>query len=62
VGIQRQLRIVRCNLEGVHPIKWKNQLSGMTVSHLSQLRQLHDENAKSKHMCAGLALMATNQW
>lgn len=28
--------------------KWKNQFSGMTVSHLSQLRQLQEENAKLK--------------
>jgi putative transposase len=26
--------------------KWKSQFSGMTVSQLSQLRQLQDENAK----------------
>ncbi|GAO24956.1 transposase is3/is911 family protein [Alicycliphilus sp. B1] len=26
--------------------KWKSQFSGMTVSHLAQLRQLQDENAK----------------
>lgn len=51
------MRIVRCNLEGVHPIKWKSQFSGMTVSHLSQLRQLQDENAKLKRMYADLALM-----
>lgn len=57
MGIQRQLRIVRCNLEGVHSIKWKSQFSGMTVSHLSQLRQLQDENAKLKRMYADLALM-----
>ena len=28
--------------------KWKSQFSGMTVSHLAQLRQLQDENAKLK--------------
>ena len=32
--------------------KWKSQFSGMTVSHLSQLRQLQDENAKLKRMHA----------
>ncbi len=32
--------------------KWKSQFSGMTVSHLSQLRQLQDENAKLKRMYA----------
>ena len=26
--------------------KWKSKFSGMTVSHLGQLRQLQDENAK----------------
>lgn len=26
--------------------KWKSQFSGMTVSHLAQLRQLQDENAQ----------------
>ena len=37
--------------------EWKSQFSGMTVSHLSQLRQLQDENAKLKRMYADLALM-----
>lgn len=37
--------------------KWKNQFSGMTVSHLSQLRQLQGENAKFKRMYADLVLM-----
>ena len=37
--------------------KWKSQFSGMTVSHLSQLRQLQDENAKLKRMYADLALV-----
>ena len=37
--------------------KWKTQYSGMTVSHLSQLRELQDENAKLKRMYADLALM-----
>ena len=50
------MRIVRCNLEGVHPIKWKSQFSGMTVSHLAQLRQLQDVNAKLKRMYAEMAL------
>lgn len=36
---------------------WKSQFAGMTVSHLSQLRQLRDENAKLKRMYADLALM-----
>jgi putative transposase len=37
--------------------KWKTQYSGMTVSHLSQLRELQSENAKLKRMYADLALM-----
>lgn len=37
--------------------KWKSQFSGMTVPHLSQLRQLQDENAELKRMYADLALM-----
>ena len=37
--------------------KWKSQFSGMTVSHLAQLRQLQEENAKLKRMYADLALM-----
>ena len=36
--------------------KWKTQYSGMTVSHLSQLRELQDENARLKRMYADLAL------
>ena len=37
--------------------KWKNQFNGMTVPHLSQLRELQEENAKLKRMYADLALM-----
>ncbi len=37
--------------------KWKSQLSGMTVPHLAQLRELQDENARLKRMYADLALM-----
>lgn len=37
--------------------KWKSQYTGMTVSHLSQLRELQEENAKLKRMYADLALM-----
>lgn len=37
--------------------KWKSQFSGMTVSHLAQLRELQAENAKLKRMYAELALM-----
>ena len=37
--------------------KWKSQFSGMTVSHLAQLRELQAENAKLKRMYAERALM-----
>ncbi len=37
--------------------KWKSQFSGMTVSHLSQLRLLQEESAKLNRMYADLALM-----
>lgn len=37
--------------------KWKSQYSGMTVSHLAQLRELQDENAQLKRIYADLALM-----
>jgi putative transposase len=37
--------------------KWKSQYSGMTVSHLAQLRELQAENARLKRMYADLALM-----
>lgn len=37
--------------------KWKNQYSGITVPHLSQLRELQYENARLKRMYAGLTLM-----
>jgi putative transposase len=37
--------------------KRKSQYSGMTVPHLSQLRELQNENARLKRMCADLALM-----
>ena len=37
--------------------KWKNQFAGMTVSYLSQPRQLQEENAKLKRMYADLALI-----
>ncbi len=37
--------------------KWKSQFSGMTVSHLAQLRELQDENTRLKRMYADLALM-----
>ena len=49
-----------CRKQGVSEptyYKWKSQLSGMTVSHLGQLRQLQNENAKLKRMYADLALM-----
>lgn len=37
--------------------KWKSQYSGMSVSHLAQMRQLQEENAKLKRMYADLALV-----
>jgi putative transposase len=37
--------------------KWKSQYAGMSVSHLAQMRELQDENAKLKRMYADLALM-----
>lgn len=37
--------------------KWKSQYSGMSVSHLAQLRELQAENARLKKMYAELALM-----
>jgi putative transposase len=37
--------------------KWESQYSGMTVPHLSQLRELQDENARLKRMYADSALM-----
>lgn len=37
--------------------KWKSQFAGMSVSHLAQLRELQDENARLKRMYADLALM-----
>ena len=37
--------------------EWETQFSGVAVSHLSQLRQLQDENAKLKRMYADLALV-----
>jgi putative transposase len=37
--------------------KWKSQYAGMTVSHLAQLPELQDENAKLKRMYTDLALM-----
>jgi len=49
-----------CRKQGVSEptyYKWKSQFSGMTVSHLAQLRELQDENARLKRMYADLALM-----
>ncbi len=37
--------------------KWKSHYSGMTVSHLAQLRELQVENGRLKRMYADLALM-----
>lgn len=65
VGILKEVElgakvIETCRKHGVSDAtyyKWKNQYSGMTVSHLSQMRELQDENAKLKRMYADLALM-----
>lgn len=37
--------------------KWKSQYSGISVSHLAQMRQLQEEDTKLKRMYANLALM-----
>ena len=65
VGILREVELgakgnETCRKHGVSEptyYKYKRQFSGMTVPHLSQLRQLQDENAKLKRMYADLALM-----
>lgn len=65
VGILKEVEVGAkvagpCRKHGVSKptyYKWKSQFSGMTVSHLAQLRQLQDENAKLKRMYADLALM-----
>lgn len=44
-------------IEPMYYSKRKSQFSGMTVAHLSQLRQLQEESAKLKRMSADLALM-----
>jgi putative transposase len=65
VGILKEVELgakvgETCRKHGVSEptyYKWKSQCSGMTVPHLSQLRELQDENAKLKRMYADLALM-----
>ena len=65
VGILREVEMgakvgETCRRHGVSEptyYKWKSQFAGMTVSHLSQLRELQAENAKLKRMYADLALM-----
>ena len=60
VGILKEVEmgakvVETCRKHGISEptyYKWKNQFSGMTVSHLSQLRQLQEENAKLKRMYA----------
>ena len=37
--------------------RWKSQYAGMSVSHLAQMRELQDENAKLNRMQADLAVM-----
>ena len=59
--VERGAKVVEtCRKHGISEptySKWKSQFAGMTVSHLSQLRQLQEENAKLKRMYADLALM-----
>jgi putative transposase len=65
VGILREVELgakvgETCRKHGISDAtfyKWETQYSGMTVSHLSQLRELQAENAKLKRMYADLALM-----
>lgn len=65
VGILKEVELgakvgETCKKHGVSEptyYKWKNQFNGMTVPHLSQLRELQEENAKLKRMYADLALM-----
>lgn len=65
VGILKEVKMgakvgETCRKHGISEptyYKWKSQFSVMTVSHLSQLRELRDENAKLKRMYADLALM-----
>ena len=64
VGILKEVELgakvgETCRKHGVSEptyYKWKTQYSGMTVPHLSQLRELQEENAKLKRMYADLAL------
>lgn len=44
------MRIVRCNLEGVHPIKWRSKFGGMDVSLMAKMKELEDENRRLKKM------------
>ena len=49
-----------CRMHGISDptfYRWKSQYAGMSVSHLAQMRELQDENAKLKRMYADLALM-----
>lgn len=39
-------------ISGTNQYKWKNPFSGMAPSHLSQFRQMQDENAKPKRINA----------
>lgn len=65
VGILKEVELgakvgETCRKHGVSEptyYKWKTQYSGMTVPHLSQLRELQEENTKLKRMYADLALM-----
>lgn len=65
VGILKEVELEAkagetCRKHGVSEptyYKWKSLYSGMTVPHLSQLRELQKKNAKLKHMYTDLALM-----
>ena len=60
VGILKEVELgakvgETCRKHGVSEptyYKWKTQYSGMTVPHLSQLRELQEENAKLKRLLA----------
>lgn len=59
VGSQVNLTCRKHGISEATYYKWKSQYAGMSVSHLSQLRELQDENVRLKRMYAELALMHT---
>lgn len=44
------MRIVRCNLEGVHPIKWRAKFGGMDASLMARMKEPEEENRRLKKM------------